>query len=190
MKFITTYKSYTAEEMDKLRYGLEGLYLTITKLIVIVTIAIIIGIFKELFLLLILFNIIRFPGFGFHANKSYECLIFSTVLFIGLPLFMKYFSQNVVVLGIIGILCTIILGIYAPADTVKRPLPNSRKRKIRKIATICISCIYTVLAVLIPNTDINYLFITALVLESIMVNPLTYKIFKQPYRNYLAYQTT
>lgn len=188
MKFITTYKSYTEEEMEKLRYGLEGLYLSITKLIVICAIAILIGIFKELMILIVFFNIIRFPGFGFHANKSYECLIFSALLFIGLPLSMRAFPLSNLAYVIIGGIGTVILAIYAPADTVKRPLPNVKKRKIRKIATTCISILYIVLALLINNTNINYLFIAAIILEAIMVNPLTYKLFGQPYRNYLAYQ--
>lgn len=188
LRFITSYKHYTDEEIDKLRYGLEGLYLSITKLIVISILAIFLGIFKELCILLVLFNIVRFPGFGFHANKSYECLICSTLLFIGLPLFMKYFPPDTITLSIIGIICTVILGIYAPADTAKRPLPNARKRRFRKIATICISCIYTFIPLIFPNNDIYYLFITALMLEAIMVSPLLYIFFKQPYRNYLAYQ--
>lgn len=188
MKFIIAYKSYTDEEIEKLRYGLEGLYLTITKLVVICTLAIFLDMVKDLFLLLILFNVIRFSGFGFHANKSSECLIFSTILFIGLPSFMKYFAFGNFVFAIVGGIGVIILAIYAPADTVKRPLPNVRKRKFRKIVTTCTAIIYMLLALFIHNTCINYLFIVAIILEAVMVNPFTYKIFGQPYRNYLAYQ--
>lgn len=188
--FITKYHTYSDYDLEKLRYGLEGLYLSITKLVVIITISILLGMFKELCLLLIFFNIIRFTGFGFHARKSYECLICSTVLFIGLPLLMKVLNLNKIFLLIIGSLCTIVLAIYAPADTVKRPLPNKRKRIIRKIATIIIAISYILLVIFIKNNTICYLLITALMLEAVMVNPLTYKIFGQPYRNYLTYQAT
>ena len=76
--FITKYHAYDDEELDKLRYGLEGIYLSVTKLIIITFIAIILGIIKEIILLLIFLNIIRFTGIRFHAGKSNQCLIFST----------------------------------------------------------------------------------------------------------------
>lgn len=182
--FITKYHAYSSDEMENLRYGLEGLYLTITKLIIIFTVSILLHMFKELCILLVLFNIIRFTGFGFHAKKSYECLICSTLLFIGLPKLFSYLEIDKSILLILGIIGIIVLGIYAPADTIKRPLINKRKRIIRKVATILIGLTYTILSQLISNYTISYLLICAILLESVMVNPLTYIIFKQPYRNY------
>lgn len=186
--FITKYHRYNDDELENLRYGLEGLYLSITKLIIIVAISLLLGIFKELCILLILFNIIRFTGFGFHAGKSYECLICSTLLFIGLPKVLSCLNMSKLPLLTIGIVCLIILGLYAPADTVKRPLPNKKKRIIRKVATIIIAIAYIILSQVIDNYTVSYLLISALILEAIMVNPLTYIIFKQPYRNYIKYR--
>ena len=185
--FITKYHAYDDDELDKLRYGLEGIYLSVTKLIIITLIAIIIGIIKEFILLLIFFNIIRFTGFGFHAGKSYQCLIFSTLLFIGVPVIMLYGEFSKTLLISVGMICLVPLAIYAPADTVKRPLPNKKKRKIRKFSTILITLISIILIVHINNYSINSMLICSLILESIMVLPLTYKIFKQPYRNYRNY---
>ncbi len=188
--FLTRYHDYTEDELDNIRYSLEGVYLSFTKLVVIVALALILGICKELLILLVLFNIIRFPGFGFHARKSSECLICSTLLFIGVPILLKYVQLSKFALFIIGSVCTVLLAIYAPADTVKRPLPNKKKRKIRKIATTIIAIIYTIISFYLDsyNYTISYLLIASLMLETIMVNPLTYKLFKQPYRNYLNYQ--
>ena len=188
--FITKYHTYDDDELDKLRYGLEGIYLSGTKLIIMTLIAIIIGIIKEFILLLIFFNIIRFTGFGFHAGKSYQCLIFSTLLFIGVPVIMLYGEFSKTLLISVGMICLVPLAIYAPADTVKRPLPNKKKRKIRKFSTILITLIYIILIVHINNYSINSMLICSLILESIMVLPLTYKIFKQPYRNYRNYNQT
>lgn len=74
--FVKKYNIYSEKEEMMLRYGLEGLYLTITKLIVILLLALILGILKEVIYIIIIFNIIRYFGFGFHAEKSYQCLIF------------------------------------------------------------------------------------------------------------------
>ena len=188
ISFITKYKEYSNEEIENMRYSLEGLYLTFTKLIVIFSLAIILGIFKEVIILLILFNIIRFTGFGFHAKKSMECLITSTLLFVGIPYLVLYLEPNKITLLVIGIISLIILSIYAPADTIKRPLPNKKKRLYRKIGTIVIASIFITISLFIKNNTISYLLIIALFIESIMVSPLIYKIFGQPYRNYLNYK--
>ena len=62
--------SLEEEEKEMLTYGLEGLYMTITKLVVIFLVAFLLGFIREFIITLIFFNIIRFPGFGFHASKS------------------------------------------------------------------------------------------------------------------------
>ena len=36
ISFITKYKKYSKKDIEKLEYGLEGLYLTITKAIIII----------------------------------------------------------------------------------------------------------------------------------------------------------
>ena len=86
MNFIASnQKNLDEEEKEKLAYGLEGLYMNITKLIIIFIMALHLGFIKEFIVALILFNIIRFPGFGFHASKSIVCLITSILLILGLP---------------------------------------------------------------------------------------------------------
>ncbi len=188
ISFITKYKDYSEDEIENMRYSLEGLYLTFTKLIVIFTLAIILGIFKEVIILLLLFNIIRFTGFGFHAKTSLECLITSTLLVIGLPYLILYLEPNKWIMFSLGLMSLIVLAVFAPADTVKRPLPNKKKRLYRKIGTIVIASTFIILSLIIKNNTISYLLITSLIIESIMVSPLIYKIFGQPYRNYLNYK--
>ena len=188
INLITKYQKIIEGDILKLRYGLEGLYLTFTKIIVIFLLAIILGIFKEILILLFLFNIIRFTGFGFHAKKSSECLILSTISFIVFPFLLLNLDFSKEIILIIGILGTIYLFFYAPADTIKRPLPNKKKRIIRKAVTVITGIIFTALALILNHDSISILFIIAIVIEDIMVSPLTYKIFGQPYRNYLNYQ--
>ena len=182
--FITRYRKCNSKEIKKIRYGLEGIYLTFTKLLIIFLVSIILGIFKEVLISLILFNIIRFTGFGFHAETSLQCLIISLLLFVLLPyLFINInLSKNIVF--IISILCIISYLLFAPADTVKRPLPNRKKRIIRKLLTCIIGIIYTFLIFIFYDLKIMPLLLTALVIEAIMINPLLYKLFHQPYNNY------
>lgn len=187
ISLIAKYQNIDEGDISKLRYGLEGIYLTFTKVIVIFLLAAILGIFKEIFLLLIFFNIIRYTGFGFHANKSIECLFISILSFVLLPFLLLKLDIDKNMILIIGILCTIYLFFYAPADTIKRPLPNKRKRIIRKMITVITGTVFTILSFILNDYTLSILLISAVIDESIMVSPITYKIFGQPYRNYLNY---
>lgn len=185
IKLITKYKKYSKEDLEKLRYGLEGLYLTITKLIVIVLLSILLHIFIEVVITLILFNIIRYFGFGFHAKESWQCLLISIFNFIIIPLFFINIKVNLYIYLIICSLSILLYILYAPMDTVKRPLPNKKKRIIRKSLTVTVGIIYGVLVFLVPY--LRPMLLSALVIQDLVVNPLTYIIFGQPYNNYKTY---
>lgn len=184
LSFICKYNNYSDDKLEEISYGLEGLYLTITKLIVIILLSIALGIFKEVFSILILFNIIRYFGFGVHAGKSSECLISSICCFIILPYIFLKIEHTTIEILIIGIICVVNFLLFAPADTIKRPLKNKRKRLIRKTATTLIGIIYIIASIIIKDNTISALFITSVIIEMIMVNPITYMILKQPYNNY------
>ena len=187
LNLITKYNhNYNDEEIEKLKYGLEGIYLTITKTIIIIALAIMFKILKETISILILYNIIRYFAFGFHAEKSIECLIMSSILFIGLPLLMFYLKPLFITKLLISIMCTTTIAIFAPADTIKRPLPNKKKRKIRKICSTIIAIIYSVICI-IASKKISEIFLCTLIIQAIIVNPITYMIFKQPFNNYKTY---
>lgn len=185
MTFITkNQNNLSDEDKEKLAYGLEGLYLNITKLIIIFLIALLLGFLKEFIIALILFNIIRFPGFGFHASKSIVCLTTSTLLILGIPyLFTNIeITQNIKI--IICLISIVVFIICAPADTWKRPLTNKKKRLIRKVAAISLAIIYSILIIILDNIQISDLLLSALVIESILISPIMYLVFKEPYKNY------
>ena len=185
MNFIdANQKGLTDEDKEKLAYGLEGIYLTITKMVIILLIALLLGFLKEFIIALILFFIFRFPGFGFHASKSIVCLISSTVLILGLP---YLFSNIVIPLNIKIILCIVSIItfiIFAPADTHKRPLTNKKKRTIRKICTCLLALIYSAIVIIFNNYEISNLLLAALVIETVLVSPIMYLLFGESYNNY------
>ena len=185
MNFIASnQKDLNQEDKEKLAYGLEGLYMTITKLVIIFLIAFLLGFIKEFIITLIFFNIIRFPGFGFHASKSIVCLISSTLLILGLPYLFTNIEVSLTIKIILCIVSVITFIICAPADTQKRPLTNKKKRIIRKIAASSLAVIYSVLIIVFNGYEISNLLMAALLIETILISPIMYLIFKEPYRNY------
>ena len=189
MELVTTYnKDLSQRDIDKIKYGLEGLYLTITKLIFIIIVSIILGIWKETLLLILIFNGIRLTAFGVHAKRIIDCLISSTLFFILFPILCIKLTIPLIVKIILFIPLTVLIGIFAPADTEKRPLINKKKRKIYKIISIIISIIYMTIAIVIKDNTLSNCFIFAIVIQIIIMLPITYKIFGVSYNNYKTYE--
>ena len=189
MELVTTYnKDLSQRDIDKIKYGLEGLYLTITKLIFIIIVSIILGIWKETLLLILIFNGIRLTAFGVHAKRSIDCLISSTLFFILFPILCIKLTIPLIVKIILFIPLTVLIGIFAHADTEKRPLINKKKRKIYKMLSIMISIIYMTIAIVIKDNTLSNCFIFAIVIQIIIMLPITYKIFGVSYNNYKTYE--
>ena len=190
MKTIKKNTSYNETKLAEIKYGLETLYLTFSKLIVIATLAIILGIFKELIIFICIYNIMRAPSFGIHASKSWICLLTSTITFIGLPLLMKITILNIQTKILIGTISTIGITLFSPADTHKRPIINKKRRRIYKILSSTISTLYITLSIIIKDNYIANSFFYATILQNILISPITYKLFDMPYNNYKTYIKT
>ena len=187
MELIIKNRQYTDEEISIMTYGLETIYLTVTKSVIIFLVSCLLGIFKEMILLLIAFNIIRSQSFGIHASKSIYCLISSLMMFIGGALICKYCVLPVGFKIILGIVCSVCLLVYAPADTRKRPLVNAKKRRKFKFASFSLGIIYTILIVIFRSYSIVNYLLFGMIEAVIMILPITYRIFNLPYDNYKTY---
>lgn len=175
------------EQLEIIEYGLEGLYLTIIKIIIILLLAIVLDILKETVLMIIFYNVTRFFTFGLHAKTSTACLITSLLLFIGGTYLATYLQIHLIVKIILSIICLILICIYAPADTEKRPLINPKKRKRFKIQSTIISIIMGVLIIYLNDSYISNFMVIGQLEAVIMILPITYKAFDLPYNNYKSY---
>lgn len=174
-------------KLEKIMYGLEGLYLTFYKLIIILLIAIFLKIFKEVVIFLLLFNIIRFFAFGVHARNSITCLISSSIIFIFIPLMCKVLVINNFIKFILAVSNIILIISYAPADTTKRPIISKNFRKFYKIMSLLVAITFNILSFCIKDTFLSNSLLLSILTEAIMICPLTYKLFKVPYNNYLNF---
>ena len=186
MNFICKYQSISDYDKKKVKYGLEGLYLTITNMVLLTILALLLNMFKEFILVVVFFNVIRYTGFGFHAEKSYQCLLFSTFNFIAIPFLLLHIQLSNFFVYTICAICIFHYLLFAPADTKKRPLSNKRKRIIRKIITVMIGFIYTLMIILLNNTYWTSIILSAMIIQAIIISPLIYRLFNQPYNNYKA----
>lgn len=179
--------TYDEIKFAEIKYGLESLYLFITKTIVILLLAYLLGLFKELILVLLFYSLLRATGFGVHAIKSWHCWVSSIIIFIGVPTLIKLFVIPTSLMIGISIFCTLIIFKYAPADTEKRPIISKKRRKIYKIICTSTSILYVLGIIFIPSTYLASILMYSIVLETFMILPYTYKMFGVKYDNYKTY---
>lgn len=181
------YPEYNENKIDEIKYGLEAIYLSLTKVIVILLVCLLLGIFKEAVIVLLFFNILRSTAFGIHASKSWMCWVSSSILFIGIPYLCMYCNMPTFIHYIMIFSSIICYLLYAPADTKKRPLVRKNRRIKFKILTLVISIIYLILFCNTSNLFIKNVIACTMTLESVLIHPLTYRIFHLPYKNYERY---
>ena len=187
LKYIESKQSLTELDKKKLKYGLEGFYNLTTKFIVLITLAIIFNLMIELIILTSIYGLLRLYGFGLHAKKSWQCWITTIPIYIGGCFFIKYAILPTYITYIIWIFGFISFLLFAPADTKSRPLIHKEKRIRAKILSISIIILFIINIFLKINIFLNAT-IYALTLESIVINPITYKLFNMPYNNYKVYK--
>ena len=187
MNYIKNNTKYDDIKLKEIKYGLESIYLTFTKIFIIIALSLIFGIFKSVIIYMVIYNILRTPSFGLHATKSWICLLSSTILFIGIPCLCLYIKIPIYIKVIIGIIGIILMYKNSPADTYKRPIVNKKRRLIYKYISVLFTIIYSFLGILIQNGFLSNCFILSIIMQNFMISPIVYKLFGLPYNNYITF---
>lgn len=185
--FLDRYKNYSEKDKRIVHYGLETIYIFITKLLFITIISLFLGITKDMYVFILFYFLLRYYSSGMHLSTSIGCTLFSTLLFIIIPFLCRCTNINLGMRIIISGITFIIYGIYSPADTNKKPIINIEKRKKLKIKTIILCTVYLILILVLKENYILNAITYALIVQSFFVSPIAYKLFKQPYNNYKKY---
>lgn len=183
----SSYPEYDEDTLDEIRYGLEAIYLSLTKFVVILSLAYLLGILKETIFLCIAFNLLRLSGFGLHATKSWMCWLSSILIFLVFPYLCTIVTLPKTLVIVLAFIFEINLLLFAPADTVKRPLIHKKKRIRWKVMVGSTGLIFMYLIFRTENTLVQNVLLSAMLVEGALVNPFVYKIFHLPYNNYKTY---
>lgn len=186
VNFAKRNKEYSDDEVAIMRYALEGIYLTFTKILVITLIALVLGLFKEYIWFVLLYTPIRSVSFGWHANTTKECWIVSILAFILIPYTFSIITINKIAKIILLTFSIIMFAVYSPADTKKRPIVSKKRRLLFKAASLIITFIYCYYSLNNANL-ISNLMIASLLYQSMLINPLIYKLSHQEFNNFKAY---
>lgn len=187
LSFIKRNCSYDGEKLAEIKYGLEAIYILITKSIIIFTFSFILGIFKEVVIFTLLYSLIRMFSFGLHATKSWICLVSSLITFVTIPFICKYIDINIYLKTILNIISIILIYKNAPADTYKRPIVNKKRREKYKFLSTFIAIIMAFISLVIKDNFLSNSLMFAIFVQNFMISPYIYKLFKLPYDNYKKY---
>lgn len=187
MKKCENNNKYSKIDLIKKKYYYECAYTLITKLGFILIVSLFIGTIKELLLFIAFYTPLRTIGFGYHAGSNLECWIFSSILFLAFPYLLSIMVIPKYLLIILSFISILLLIIFAPADTKKRPLIHKEKRQKNKILITIICLIYFTTILFLNNQYVVNFIFGGIIWEMICVSPLLYFIFKQPYNNYKEY---
>ena len=179
--------NYNQDDQDRIRYGLEIIYITLTKLFAILFTSLIFGTLKETIIFCLFATGLRTFSYGIHAKKSWHCYVSSLIVFVLFPYIVISFNLTYIAKIIISVFTIISMALFAPADTHKRPIVNSKMRKTLKIKSLVITSLYILIIFISNYNKINNLIMLSMMAQSIVINPITYKIFKLPYNNYKEY---
>ena len=180
------------ERAEVIKYGLEIIIGEIQKLILLVVVAIILKIgWLVVFAYLTMLPYKVMAG-GFHLKTNIGCLIGTFTVYYGNVLLSKYMVIEPIYLKYIIIIATwifsiIMISLYAPADTINLPILRKKERKTKKILSYIFATIMLIGSLVIKNNTLANILLINVIVESVCISRLAYKITKNEYgyENYL-----
>lgn len=181
-------RQYTDLDNIKFKYALQMIYTTVTKVSVILIISLLLGTIQETLWLMLFYFILRGFACGIHAKTNFLCWVVSLTTYGIVPFLIKFIAFSLWQIITIECACFIILLLFAPADTPKKPMLRRQNRIANKIAIAVITSIFISLIHILHEKTIINAILFSLIIQSICVCPLTYRIFHIPYNNYKYYK--
>ena len=184
-KFVATQlPDKTETELEHIKYGIEVSLVNILKLPFILLAAFLLGIFKYVIIAMFAFAAIRTFANGVHAKTSLGCFLISLASFLAIVYSAMYISLSLPVKFIIFFISLSLIYLYAPADNEERPFVEEKFRKRLRILAVVSTIIMFVFSFIIKDLIISNIIFYSIVIESVLVTPLIYRLMKRGYRNY------
>ena len=180
------------ERAQIIKYGLQLMIGEIPKFILLIAMAIILKIGWLVIFAYITMLPYKIVAGGFHLKTHIGCTIGTFIVYFGnvlisknlilQPEYLKY-----IIAGLIWGISLIMISLYAPADTVNAPILRKKERKLKKILSYIFATITLLVAMLIKDNTLSNILLINVLVESISISRLAYKITKNEY-GYETYQ--
>ena len=160
----------TELERVKMIYGLEIWMDNMFKLLAIIVLGMVLGIFKETMCAFCGFGILRIKAGGFHCETNKMCWLVSVFCSVG----NAYIANEVVLPLSVGIalsaMCILLIGRYAPSGTLRNPI-NECNRGKRRRDSLLLTVSYVIVAMIGWKMAFARALLFGVVAETITILP-------------------
>lgn len=169
---------------NRMAFGLELLLGEIVKLICVISVSYVLGIFPEVFTIMVTAGVLRLASGGEHCTAYYRCLIGGMLCFLSLG-WIGHIINPLISRG--GLLLTLlvcsltaggILWWYAPGDTENKPINDEKELARFKKWSLIIASVYFIVMIIMMQFDRTYMLVLPMILgmieQSFTVTPWGY----------------
>lgn len=174
------------EKAEVINYGIQLIVGEIPKIFLMFGLGIILGLWWQTILAFLLLLPYKAVSGGFHLKTHIGCFLCTNIVYCGNAYistiwnFPNEIAKYVTILGIL-ILGTIMVSIYAPADTENLPILTKKERRIKKILSYMFLIINLFIAAFIPSNTISNLIILGTFIQTLSITRLAYIITRNKY---------
>ena len=170
------------ERAEVIRYGFELLIGEVPKLFLMFLLAIALGKIKYFLISVAILCPYRTFSGGIHLKTHLGCFIGTNLLYLGnvyiseFVIFENIFFKNAIII-FTCVFATIMILLFAPADTETVPILRKKDRLNKKIFSLLWMTGVILLAVFINNRIISNMCIFGILFQTLTITKLSYKIF-------------
>ena len=184
-KIIKNVDGYDESKAEEINYGLQLLIGELPKFLITFLLAWLLDIIDLTIISFIIILPYRMFSGGFHLHTHLGCIIATNTMYIGTAYLSNVldFSNIVkyILIGFTFIFSSIMINKYAPADTENVPVLQKKERRKRKICSFVIVTIELTIAIFIPYKVISNMIIIGIIVQTLTITKLAYKITKNKY---------
>lgn len=154
------------------KLGIDTVLNVTPKLIITIVLALLLHELVPVLVFMGSFLVLRGFAYGRHLKSDLLCTILTIFVFVSVP-YMVNFTVDIPEMGrsILGLALTVIIGVFAPADTIKNPITSkSLRRKLKKQA-VFLALIFSGLQ-LVTNNYFGTIILISMVLAVLLLMPL------------------
>lgn len=179
------------EQAEIIKYGIQLIIGETPKMFILFGLGFFFGIGWYTLLAYVAIMPYRGASGGFHLKTHLGCILGTSLFYYGNVLLSITLTlnniQKIVLVFITFIFSIIMINLYAPADTENVPIISKKERRNKKILSYITMTITLLISLIIKNNIISNLLVFGVLIQSISITRIAYKITKNKY-GYEIYQ--
>ena len=173
------------QRAEVIEFGLHILIGEVPKTFIFIFISLLLGMFKEFVITFLVIFPYRAVSGGFHLKTHIGCIVATSLVYCGVP----YISEKIIIaqefkyilITLIWIFGMLMCKLYAPADTENIPILRKKERKTKRILSYIVLTLTLIIGAVIKNNTISNIIILGMLVQSIMISKLAYRITNNKY---------